>query len=90
MNEAMKPPYVVVEDIPRGRGRTFPRERTTFLRGVKAANGKWCRYAPADGVDTASTLSRADHLRILADKDDSGEFTIITRQGNVYARYLKH
>lgn len=90
MNETVKPPYVIVDDIPRGRGRTFPRERITFLRGVKAANGKWCKYTPPEGADKSLTEARLDHLRKLADKDDTGEFQIISRRGDVYAKYMKH
>lgn len=83
-----KPPYIVVDDIPRGRGRTFPRERVTFLRGVKAAAGKWCRYTPGD-ADTSKLEARLDHLRKLADEDTTGTYRIVGRRGDVYAMFIK-
>lgn len=60
----------------------------TFLRGVRAAAGKWCRYTPGD-ADTAKLEARLDHLRKLADEDESGTYRIVGRRGDVYAMYTK-
>lgn len=66
------------------KGRSFPRERTMFLRTVKAQPGHWCMYRPTN--DPATPESQLAHFKKLADED----FTVMCRKGNIYARYMPH